>query len=224
MLMTPLVLGFSIIILSEIISLGYLIIPWILTLLAGVFWSNMKSLKLTRTLSVISLIIIAFFINFNFIPHLLRSVLSKELNEPGFNFEISRLDSSIISSSEFKGKTIVVDFFGTWCGPCILELSEMEKVKSHFKNEGNLLFLIVNSDQPGDSPEKTRQFKINHGFDFDFFYDHGGSAHKSFGLNGVPSLVIIDKDGNIRFKKQGYNKSEGNFKEYMIKFIDKILK
>jgi len=171
LLIAPLVLGFSVLILSEVTSLGYLIIPWIVSLLVGVFWRNLKSLKSARTLSILSLILIVVFFNFNFIPHILRSVLSKELNEPSLNFEISKLDGSIISSSEFKGKTVVIDFFGTWCGPCILELPELEKVKNHFKNENNLVFLIVNSDQPGDSPEKTSQFKIKHGFDFDFFYD-----------------------------------------------------
>lgn len=224
LLIVPLIAGFWILVLSEVFKLAYLVLPWILSLVLGFYWKETGRNSAVRVSCLGGLIILTVFFSYWFIPQLIRSILSKELNEPSPVYEISRLDGSLVTGSDFSRKTVIIDFFGTYCKPCIRELPELEKIKEHFKNKKDIVFLIVNVDQPNDSPGKVKEFKSRYGFDFDFFYDHGGKAHKSFGLNGVPSMVIIDPDNNIRFKKEGYNISESNFRNYMITLISRISK
>jgi peroxiredoxin len=216
----PLITGFSILILRQIFSLATIIIPLLVVLLAGIFWTNIRRVY-WKTIAVISILFIALFVSFQFIPRLLTSLFSREVKEPSPVFEISDTDGRIVSSNEFKGKTLVVDFFGFWCSPCFQELPELQKVKEHYKNI-DIVFLVVNTDQTGNFQENLKKFKIKHNLDFNFYYDCNGKALKLLGLRDVPSLVIIDKRGIIRIKRTGYNKSEGNFKSFMINFIDRI--
>jgi thiol-disulfide isomerase/thioredoxin len=221
LLIFPLLITFTLI-LSELPSLGYLIIPWLFSLLIGIFWDRLNFWKYSPLINAGSVLMVSLIVTVYVIPSMVRTALGHEVNEPSPAFEVSRLDGTPFFSDTLKGNVIVIDFFGTWCGPCQLELPELDKVREHFRDQKNIVFLIVDTDQPGDSREKVILFKKEHKFKGDFFYDQGGKTHKLFGFSGIPNLIVIDRNGRIRYKKEGYNSAEGDFVNYMTNLIRKM--
>lgn len=159
------------------------------------------------------------------IPMLIGNDLTQVTNEEGVYFELTTHTGEVIKSDQLRGKSVVLDFYGTWCKPCIAELPELAKVKDHFAGNPNVEFIIVNSDQGGDNLEKAKKFAKRFDFDFTYAYDYDRETYKKLRLesSGVPSIIMLDAKGNIRLRHVGYNKSETDFVDNMIGRLTKIL-
>ena len=164
--------------------------------------------------SKLSLIFIIFFLAVEIIPKDLEDSLTIERFDKLPEFNIELVNGEIIPSGDLKGKIVVLDFFGTWCKPCILELKELDKIKAAF-DESAVKFLIINADQGGDTPEKFESFINKNNYNFNFAYDHDSTIFKKLKMAhlGLPTLLIIDKDQNIRLQHVGYNPAETHFNE-----------
>lgn len=169
---------------------------------------------------ILSMVFVIFYI-----PTLISNDLTQTSDTQVEAFSFTGPDNTSLSSDALKGRVVVLDFYGTWCKPCIAELPELARVRDHFKSNENVQFYIVNSDQGGDTPEKAQKFIKKYGNGFSFGYDHDRKTYKAIGLTGagVPSLVILDRNGNVRLKHVGYNKAETDFVENMINEINGIL-
>lgn len=91
--------------------------------------------------------------------------------------------------SDFKGKVIIIDFWATWCAPCIERMEELYKLYQPFKT--NIVVLAI-SDEP---PEKVKKFAQNTGYTFSFISDSIFSNF--FPHKIIPHTVIINRDGEI---------------------------
>jgi len=214
----PFLVLFSFVVLSEVPNLGVYLLPWTGSFLLG-FFLPVFSQRIFRIGFVILFIAGAYLCNSMLVPYTLREILSQKANEPAPQIILETLEGKEIKLSETKGKIIVMDFFGTWCAPCIKELPKLEEVKRNLENE-NIIFMVVCNDQPGDSPDKVKKFIEKYKFSFDFYYDHKGQAEKLLNLQGVPSMAIIDRQGKIRWRKMGYNDGESDF----VPFLTHLLK
>lgn len=119
------------------------------------------------------------------------------------------------------GKILVIDFFSTVCAPCIAELPEITAVRSDLSSHDDVKFVLVGSERfvGNDTPERFRAFSERRRLTFPLAFDPEGKAHESFGLTGVPALVIIDRTGRVRFIHEGYNPAEANFRRDLIQLI-----
>ena len=163
------------------------------------------------------------FISLKVIPNDLENSLTVKRYDKLPEFTIHKVNGEKIQSKSLKGKIVVLDFFGTWCKPCILELKELEKIKATF-NEEDVEFIIMNADQGGDTPEKFKAFINKSNYTFEYAYDHDSKIFKQLKLAhlGLPTLLIIDKNQNIRLQHVGYNTAETNFTKHMIEFINEL--
>jgi len=157
------------------------------------------------------------------LPSVIENQLTDLKNEEVQPFTIVDMNGNKLESSELRGKIVVMDFFGTWCKPCVQELKELNKIQGSFKDNNEVVFFVVNSAEAGDTVEKMNKFIAKNNYPFHFAFDHQQKLVKQFDLHGVPYLFIFDKQGNHRYEHFGYNKAEANFVNSVTKVINDLI-
>lgn len=128
-------------------------------------------------------------------------------------------EDGIIRSSDLKGKVVLINFFATWCKPCMLELPHLQKeIWEKYKDDKRFSLLIIGREH---SQSEIAEFKAKKGFQLPIYPDEDRSAYSLFAKEYIPRNYIIDKQGKVVFGSVGYNEAE--FKE-MIKKIDELLR
>ncbi|MFK7813886.1 MAG: TlpA family protein disulfide reductase [Maribacter sp.] len=117
-----------------------------------------------------------------------------EQNEPKSTFE--DLVGNPIELSDYKGKRVLLNFWATWCRPCIEEMPALLKAEAVLKDE-NYVFLLA-SDQ---SEEKIVAFKEKKGFDFKYLKFHG--AMSDFDISALPATFIYNEEGKMVHRIDG---------------------
>ncbi|MCH2146049.1 MAG: redoxin domain-containing protein [Phycisphaerales bacterium] len=111
---------------------------------------------------------------------------------PGFELKTLRTDETV-SLESLRGKVVVLDFWATWCGPCVAGLPTMDKVTSEFKDKG-VVFYAIDLREPAD---RVRSFVDKKKWTFPVLMDDKGEIANKYGVSGIPHSVVIGKDGTI---------------------------
>jgi peroxiredoxin len=122
------------------------------------------------------------------------------LNQPAKTFKLPLLAGGDFNLAQEQGKVIVLDFWATWCGPCIKSLPDMIDQMSAFDPK-KVRFIGVNQAEP---KEQVKTFLENRGWKFEVAFDANQRVGQSFGVEGIPHTVIIGPDGKVAFVKTGY--------------------
>lgn len=128
-------------------------------------------------------------------------VLADRIKEPKAvnEFKLKSLDGKLVSSTDLKGKVVIVNHWGIWCGPCVQEMPEFQKLHEKYKGDTSVAILTINNDQnPADVPKWMQQNKYN----FNVLFDDGYLG--KVGVTSFPTTWFIDKDGRIAFVKVGW--------------------
>jgi len=172
------------------------------------------------TTLMIALLVSSGWYCFSYAPKQLASTYSRTKNISAPAFNLQAVSSGFDSAN--SGKIVVLDFFSTTCVPCIAELPQLMAVSSDLKHRRDVQFVLVASDKGDDTPEKFRAFAERHHVTLPLAFDPEGKAHDSFGLTGVPALVIVDRAGRVRFTHEGYNPAEAGFRRDLVEFINSL--
>ncbi|MBK7104633.1 MAG: TlpA family protein disulfide reductase [Ignavibacteriae bacterium] len=135
------------------------------------------------------------------------------LNKPAPQFKLKDLKGNSVSLSDFKGRIVIVDFWATWCGPCLQSFPIMQKAVDKFEKSKNVKFLFVNTwERVEDKLKNASDFIEKNKYLFHVLLDDQNEVIDNYGVEGIPTKFIIDKNGNIRFKSVGL---EGTEKEIL---------
>lgn len=120
-------------------------------------------------------------------------------NETG---EVSNEDLFASIISKYRGHTLLVDFWATWCGPCRMANKEMIPMKEELK-EKDIVYIYLTGET---SPKGTWENMIPdiHGEHFRVTADQWSYLMKSFQIRGVPTYILVDREGNITYKTTGF--------------------
>ena len=142
-------------------------------------------------------------------------------NVPARDFTVMRLDGTNVDSAEFKGHIAVLYFWASWCPPCREEFPKLEKLYQRYESNPNVVFLAVNANERGESPEGAGRFIENGGYTIPVAFDDQRAAAR-LRVGVYPSLILFDRSGHIRLVHAGYDASE-RYVEHLSKEIDRLL-
>ncbi|HEX8636690.1 MAG TPA: redoxin domain-containing protein, partial [Pyrinomonadaceae bacterium] len=131
----------------------------------------------------------------------LTNIKSKFKNEPAKDFELSTIDGRKVKLSDLKGKIVMVNFWATWCKPCIKEMPMFSKAYEKYKERG-FEILAITVDAPEDRP-KVVTFAQQQKIVFPILYDESVAA--LYGVRSYPTTFFIGKQGTVRLQDSGLN-------------------
>ncbi len=122
------------------------------------------------------------------------------LNKPAPEVTLHPLDGEPLSLSSLKGKVVVLDFWATWCKPCVMSMPGVAALAAEMKGR-DVVFFAVNQME---SREKVTAFLEKEKLEINVTLDSKGKAAQVFGVRGIPHLVVIGPDGVVRQVHIGY--------------------
>jgi peroxiredoxin len=142
------------------------------------------------------------FISLIFISSSGMSSLKSAVSLKAPEFELTGLDGKIYSSKDYYGKkSIIISFFATWCGPCLMEMPVLQRFYENNRYLGaELLAVNIREDEP-----VVQKLVDKNKLAFPILMDKTGSVAREFKVKGIPALFIIDKNGKIVKSHTGYN-------------------
>lgn len=116
------------------------------------------------------------------------------------NFTLKSSTGSNLKLSEHRGEVIMINFWATWCGPCRQEMPLLNRIHEQYRKAGFTL-LGVNID---DRPDVALNMAKKLGVTFPVLFDTGKRVSRLYDVNAMPSTVLIDRDGKVRYIHLGY--------------------
>ncbi|MBD0824952.1 TlpA family protein disulfide reductase [Aestuariibaculum marinum] len=137
-------------------------------------------------------------------------IIEKIVNKPCPKFTLADTEGKMVKLDDFKGKTVVLDFWATWCGPCKASFPAMKEVVEKYRENENVKFLFVHTFEKDENPLKlAKNYLEENNYNFELYMDYKNvesktnEAAKVLGIQAIPTKIIIDPQGNIRFVVTG---------------------
>lgn len=130
---------------------------------------------------------------------------------PDFTLKTTAGDN--LRLSEHRGEVILLNFWASWCGPCRQEMPQLEALQARYSKLG---FNVVGVNVDKDSALATRLLQ-DIPVSFPVLLDNAGGVSASYNISAMPTTVLIDRDGNMRFLHKGYQPGYEQAYEQQIK-------
>lgn len=115
------------------------------------------------------------------------------------SFTLPDMKGEKVSLADFKGQVVILNFWATWCPPCRHEMPEFNKMDAELKKSGEAVLLAVNlTDGRRETKSKVAQFLESNKYGFRVLLDSEGEAADIFSIRGIPTTIVIDRDGVMR--------------------------
>lgn len=134
------------------------------------------------------------------------------------DFELENMDEETKSLSDYRGQVVLLNFWATWCPPCIREMPSMERLHQEIKAKDFKVIALNQMEEVDDVFAFTGQLEVDP--TFEILFDKTSQVSQEYAVKGLPTTYLIDKKGNIRYRAVGGR--EFNHPE-VIKIINQLI-
>ena len=117
---------------------------------------------------------------------------------PGF--QLQARDGTQMSLADLKGQVVMINFWATWCGPCRQEMPHLDALYQRYSSLGFTLLGVNVEDDPKGATAWLAETPVS----FPILFDPDNRVTKLYDVVAMPSTVLLDRDGNIRYLHHGY--------------------
>lgn len=139
--------------------------------------------------------------------------MAGEVSRPAPQFSLPSRTGEVVSLADLKGQVVLINFWATWCGPCRKEMPLLEQIQKKYASLG-FTMLGINVE------EDTRlmdTFLKDVPVSFPILLDPANGVSKLYDVMAMPSTVIVDRKGNVRYIHQGYQPGDESRYQDMIR-------
>lgn len=123
----------------------------------------------------------------------------KEISEADTNFSFTDASGKTASTAGLKGKVVFINFWASWCPPCIAEMPSMEALYKKFKDDDRFVFIFINEEE-----DKTKAIKYLEKNNYTMpMYSSTGNVPIEIYSGSLPTTIVLDREGKVVFKKDG---------------------
>jgi len=119
-------------------------------------------------------------------------------------FTITDLDGRTLSSADWKGKVVLVNFWATWCPPCLAEIPDLIALQNKYRDR----LVVVGISEDEISPEVVKQFAAEKKINYPIAMTNPDLYKRFTGINALPTTFVLDGDGQIAYKRVGLLQAE----------------
>ena len=125
-------------------------------------------------------------------PALRLVQFERPVQAPGF--VLDSLSGTRLGLAEYRGRVVLLNFWATWCPPCLEEMPSMEALYQRLRQRG-MVVLAVSSDE--GPPDSVRRFTERLGVTFPVLLDRDGAVSASYGARNLPASFVLDRGGRV---------------------------
>ncbi|MGB9770924.1 MAG: TlpA family protein disulfide reductase [Candidatus Kapaibacteriota bacterium] len=142
---------------------------------------------------------------------IISSVYAKE-NKTIPNVKVKNLRNEIVETKTFNndGKPFVINFWATWCKPCIMELNNIHEVYDKWQKETGVKIIAVSIDDARNS-KKVVPFVKGRNWKFEIYLDENGDFRRAMNVNNPPHSFLVNSKGEIVWEHNGYATGDEEF-------------
>jgi thiol-disulfide isomerase/thioredoxin len=110
------------------------------------------------------------------------------------------LDGRPMRLADFKGRVVLVNFWATWCGPCVAEMPSLDRLEARLGGEDFAVLTVSEDRSPAVIAPFFDQHRLRH---LKRYHDPGGALSRGFGIRGLPTTILIDREGREAGRIEG---------------------
>jgi peroxiredoxin len=128
------------------------------------------------------------------------SVAAGDLSAPAPNFTLQSQTGETVSLADFRGDVVMINFWATWCGPCRKEMPHLEALHQRYSSLGFTLLGVNVEDNPKGAEKYLEETPVS----FEILFDPANKVTALYDVVAMPSTVMVDRNGNMRYIHHGY--------------------
>jgi len=131
------------------------------------------------------------------------------------DFKLQNLEGKAVSLGGYRGTPVLINFWATWCGPCVYEMPFLQQIYEEWSDKG-LVLLAVNV---GETPAKVTSFMKQYNLSLPVLLDTTETVARKYGVTGWPTTFLIDRDGVVQDRVIGAFPSKAEIEKRLSKII-----
>ena len=135
-----------------------------------------------------------------FLFFLTPAIYAESIKGPAPDFTLKSRNGENIKLSELRGEVVMLNFWASWCAPCRKEMPLLEVIYKKYSDLGFTLLAVNVEEDSSKANNLLRDIPVT----FPVLYDNTNKVTKLYKVVAMPSTVIIDRDGNLRYLHRGY--------------------